>query len=158
MKVLPLDLSRQASVRAFVEAFRRGQFPPLVGIVCNAGLQNVGTPTKTEEGYETTFAVNHLGHYLLTRLLLPDLATNASITFVSSGTHDPKQKTGMPVPRYVTTEALAHDFEPGGTRVAAATPRPSSATFTAPMSMRAAWPVRRTRVCSHCASTHSILV
>lgn len=113
-KVLPLDLSRQASVRAFVEAFRRGQFPPLVGIVCNAGLQNVGAPAKTEEGYETTFAVNHLGHYLLTRLLLPDLATNASITFVSSGTHDPTQKTGMPVPRYVTAEALAHDFEPGG--------------------------------------------
>jgi len=113
-KVLPLDLSRQASVRAFVEAFRRGQFPPLVGIVCNAGLQNVGTPTKTEEGYETTFAVNHLGHYLLTRLLLPDLATNASITFVSSGTHDPEQKTGMPTPRYITAEALAHDFEPGG--------------------------------------------
>jgi hypothetical protein len=29
-------------------------------------------PTSTEEGYETTFAVNHLGHYLLTRLLLLD--------------------------------------------------------------------------------------
>ena len=113
-KVLPLDLSRQASVRAFVDAFRGGQFPPLAGIVCNAGMQNVGTPTRTEEGYETTFAVNHLGHYLLTRLLLPDLETNASITFVSSGTHDPEQKTGMPAPRYITAEALAYDFEPGG--------------------------------------------
>ena len=113
-KVLPLDLSRQASIRGFVEEFRKGQFPPPAGIVCNAGIQNVGAPTKTEEGYETTFAVNHLGHYLLTRLLLPDLATNASITFVSSGTHDPKQTTGMPAPRYVTAEAAAHDFEPGG--------------------------------------------
>jgi NAD(P)-dependent dehydrogenase (short-subunit alcohol dehydrogenase family) len=113
-KVLPLDLSRQASILQFVEEFRKGQFPSLAGIVCNAGMQNVGAPAKTEEGYETTFAVNHLGHYLLTRLLLPDLATSASITFVSSGTHDPKQKTGMPAPRYVTAEAAAHDFELGG--------------------------------------------
>ncbi len=75
-------------------------------------MQNVSSPTKTDEGYETTFAVNALGHYLLTRLLLPDLAEGAHITFVSSGTHDPKQKTGMPEPKYVNAEALAHDFEP----------------------------------------------
>jgi NAD(P)-dependent dehydrogenase (short-subunit alcohol dehydrogenase family) len=111
-RVLPLDLAKQASVHAFVEAFRKGQFPPLAGVVCNAGGQNIAAPTKTEEGYETTFAVNHLGHYLLTRLLLPDLASGARITFVSSGTHDPKQKTGMPEPRYITAEALAHDFGP----------------------------------------------
>ncbi len=111
VKVLPLDLASQTSIRAFVEGFRRGQFPPLAGIVCNAGMQNVATPTRTEEGYETTFAVNHLGHYLLTRLLLPELASDARITFVSSGTHDPKQKTGMPEPLYITADALAHDFE-----------------------------------------------
>jgi NAD(P)-dependent dehydrogenase (short-subunit alcohol dehydrogenase family) len=110
-KVLPLDLARQSSIRAFVVAFREARLPPLAGIVCNAGMQNVATPTKTEEGYETTFAVNHLGHYLLTRLLLPDLASGAQITFVSSGTHDPKQKSGMPAPRYTTAQALAHDFE-----------------------------------------------
>jgi NAD(P)-dependent dehydrogenase (short-subunit alcohol dehydrogenase family) len=114
IKVLPLDLARQASIRAFVDAFRKGEFPPLAGVVCNAGGQNVGAPTKTEEGYETTFGVNHLGHYLLSRLLLPDLASGGRITFVSSGTHDPTQRTGMPEPRYVTAEALAHDFEPGG--------------------------------------------
>jgi NAD(P)-dependent dehydrogenase (short-subunit alcohol dehydrogenase family) len=112
VKVLSLDLARQASVRAFVEAFRKGRFPPLSGVVCNAGVQNVGAPTKTEEGYETTFAVNHLGHYLLTRLLLADLVSDGRITFVSSGTHDPTQKTGMPEPHYTTAEALAHDFEP----------------------------------------------
>jgi NAD(P)-dependent dehydrogenase (short-subunit alcohol dehydrogenase family) len=87
--VLPLDLAKQASVHSFVRLFRERQFPPLVGIVCNAGGQNVAALTKTDEGYETTFAVNHLGHYLLTRLLLPDLADGARIIFVSSGTHDP---------------------------------------------------------------------
>ena len=112
-KALPLDLSVQASIRTFVEVVRNSQFPPLAGVICSAGMQNVGAPQKTEEGYETTFAVNHLGHYLLTRLLLPDLAMGASITFVSSGTHDPKQKSGMPEPRYINAEAVAHDFEPG---------------------------------------------
>lgn len=112
-EVLPLDLAKQASVHAFADSFRKRKFPPLAGLVCNAGGQNVAAPTRTIEGYETTFAVNHLGHYLLARLLLADLASDARITFVSSGTHDPKQKTGMPEPRYVSAEAVAHDFEPG---------------------------------------------
>jgi NAD(P)-dependent dehydrogenase (short-subunit alcohol dehydrogenase family) len=47
---LPLDLSSQALIRKFVEEFRKSQFPPLAGIVCNAGMQNVGAPTRTEEG------------------------------------------------------------------------------------------------------------
>jgi hypothetical protein len=63
--VPPLDLAGQASVRSFVETFRNRQFPSLAGVICNAGGQNVAAPTKTAEGYETTFAVNHLGHYLL---------------------------------------------------------------------------------------------
>jgi NAD(P)-dependent dehydrogenase (short-subunit alcohol dehydrogenase family) len=113
-RVLPLDLARQSSIRAIVGAFREAQLPPLAGIVCNAGMQNGAAPAKTEEGYETTFAVNHLGHYLLSRLLLPDLASGAQIAFVSSGTHDPKQKTGMPAPRYDTAVSVAHDFEPSG--------------------------------------------
>lgn len=113
VKVLALDLAKQSSIRAFVETFRKGRLPPLAGLVCNAGGQNVATPTKTEDGYETTFAVNHLGHYLLSRLLLPDLASGGRITFTASGTHDPAQKTGMPAPRYTTAQALAHDFELG---------------------------------------------
>ena len=111
--VMSLDLSKQSSVHAFVEAFRARGLPPLAGIVCNAGGQSVAAPTRTAEGYETTFGVNHLGHYLLARLMLPDLAPGGRITFVSSNTHDPKQKTGMPAPRYDTAAALACDFEPG---------------------------------------------
>ena len=111
--VMSLDLSKQSSVHAFVEAFRARSLPPLAGIVCNAGGQSVAAPTRTAEGYETTFGVNHLGHYLLARLMLPDLAPGGRITFVSSNTHDPAQKTGMPAPRYDNAKALAHDFESG---------------------------------------------
>src|SRR5690349_6840247 len=89
VKVLPLDLASLASVRHFVEGFRRAALPPLAGIACNAGLQNIAAPTKTVEGYESTFGVNHLAHYLLTRLLLSDLQAHGHIVFVSSGTHDP---------------------------------------------------------------------
>jgi NAD(P)-dependent dehydrogenase (short-subunit alcohol dehydrogenase family) len=110
---LPLDLGEQASVRQFVKLFRQAEFPLLRGIVCNAGMQNVAVPQVTGEGYETTFAVNHLGHYLLVRLLLDDLAEDSSITFVSSGTHDPAQKTGVPNPVYKNAYEVAHDLEAG---------------------------------------------
>jgi NAD(P)-dependent dehydrogenase (short-subunit alcohol dehydrogenase family) len=111
VRILPLDLASLASVRHFVEEFRRAAPPPLAGIVCNAGLQ-IAAPTRTADGYETTFAVNHL-HYLLTRLLLPDLQAHGHIVFVSSGTHDPNEKTGLPEPRYTSARDIASDLEPG---------------------------------------------
>jgi len=113
VEVLALDLSSQASVRAFVDAFRERRLPPLAGLICNAGGQSIGAPARTAEGYESTFGVNHLGHYLLARLLLPAMASGARIVFVSSGTHDPMQKSGLPDPRYESAYAVAHDFEPG---------------------------------------------
>jgi len=113
IEVLQLDLATQSSIKGLVAAFRARNFPPFAGLVCNAGSQNIGAPTRTAEGYETTFAVNHLGHYLLARLMLPYLAQDACITFVASNVHDPKQKTGMPEPRYHNAQGIAHDFEPG---------------------------------------------
>ena len=112
---LHLDLESQASVRSFVEAFRQAAFPPLHALICNAGYQNVGVPAKNEDGYETTFAINHLGHYLLSRLLLPDLTAGGRITIVASGVHDPAVKSGMPHPAYTIAEAVAQDFKPGRT-------------------------------------------
>ena len=112
--VLPLDLASLASVREFVDLFRVSRLPPPAGLVCNAGLQNVGTPQRTVDGFETTFAVNHLGHFLLANLLLPDFLEDGRVTFVSSGAHDPGEKSGMPAPRYETAKEVAHDFEPGG--------------------------------------------
>ncbi len=111
--LLPLDLTSERSVREFVVRFRASPLPPLAGIVCNAGISNTMTPQRTEEGFETTFAVNHLNHYLLVRLLLDNLAHGGRITFVSSSGHDPEQRTGMPAPAFTRAEDLAHDFEDG---------------------------------------------
>jgi len=108
---LPLDLASQASIWEFAEAYRNAGLPSLKGIICNAGMQNVAAPMKTIEGYELTFAVNHLGHYLLTRLLLDDMAQDGRITFVSSGTHNPAERLPVPSAVYEDAETVAHDFK-----------------------------------------------
>jgi NAD(P)-dependent dehydrogenase (short-subunit alcohol dehydrogenase family) len=61
----------------------------------------------SEDGHEATFAVNHLGHFLLVALLLGQLTPPARVVVVSSGTHDPAQRTGMPIPRYTSAVELA---------------------------------------------------
>ena len=107
-----LNLCSLSSVRAFARGLiSRRDLPPLRAVVCNAGLQVVSGTGYTEDGFETTFGVNHLGHFLLVTLLLKRLAAPARIIFVSSGTHDPKRRTGMPAPRYGEAEALAYPDE-----------------------------------------------
>ena len=109
VEVAKLDLSCLSSVRSFAQNLvSREDLPPLRAVVCNAGLQVVRGTSYTEDGFETTFEVNHLGHFLLVNLLLKQLVAPARIILVSSGTHDPKRKTGMPAPRYRGAEALAH--------------------------------------------------
>ncbi len=112
VEAMRLDLASLSSIRGFAEEFAaREDLPPLRAIVCNAGLQVVGGTTYTEDGFETTFGVNHLGHFLLVNLLLREMSAPARVVYVSSGTHDPKQRTGMPEPRYRSLAALVHPDE-----------------------------------------------
>jgi hypothetical protein len=68
-------------------------------LVCNAGSSDARGPASAD-GFELTFAVNHLGHFLLTNLLLRLAAhAPARVVVVASGVHDPKRLTGMPKPR-----------------------------------------------------------
>ena len=104
---MALDLASLASVRQFVQDFITGERPPLQAIVCNAGVQIVSDTLYTEDGFEMTFGVNHLGHFLLVNLLLPQMSDHARIAFVSSDTHNPEANTGMPDPQYQPAELLA---------------------------------------------------
>jgi len=104
---MELDLASLASVRNFAEAFIKSGRPPLHAVVCNAGLQVVNGTSCTEDGFEMTFGVNHLGHFLLVHLLLKHMSEPGRIVFVSSGTHDPEKFTGMPDPVYVNARSLA---------------------------------------------------
>ena len=84
---LPLDLASFASVRAFADTFT-SRFDHLDVLVNNAGL-TVSKRTVTEDGHETQFQVNHLSHFLLTRLLHDQLAAApaARVVNVSSTGH-----------------------------------------------------------------------
>ncbi len=108
-EVRALDLASLSSVRSFAAELARTAAgrPPLHGLVCNAGVQLTRPDERTQDGFERTFGTNHLGHYLLIHLLLPQLVTPARIAIVSSGTHDPLQRTGVPVPRWRGARALA---------------------------------------------------
>jgi NAD(P)-dependent dehydrogenase (short-subunit alcohol dehydrogenase family) len=105
-----LDLGSLASVRAFAAEIEARDVP-LHAIVCNAGLQTTGAIVRTPDGYERTFAVNHLGHFLLVNLLLRRLVANAParVMVVASGVHDPKMRTGMPHPDIGHLDVLATD-------------------------------------------------
>ncbi len=89
ISVMELDLASLQSVRDFVSIFQKSILPPLHGLINNAGMQVLSGLEYTKDGYEIAFGTNHLGHFLLTNLLLENLQTPARIVVVSSGTHDP---------------------------------------------------------------------
>ncbi|KQV51932.1 hypothetical protein ASC93_04570 [Massilia sp. Root335] len=73
--VYQLELDDLKSVRAFAAEVNRNH-PELQGLVNNAGVMN--TPFgRTKDGFETQFGVNHLGHFLLTNLLMDALKAGA---------------------------------------------------------------------------------
>ncbi len=107
VEAMQLDLAALGSVRRFAAEYAARERAPLKALVLNAGVQIVSGVNYTVDGIETTFAVNHLAHFLLANLMLPRLVPPARIVFVSSGTHDPDQRTGMPKPQFRDAHALA---------------------------------------------------
>ena len=79
------DLSSLASVREGAQEVRR-QFDRIALLINNAGMVST-RHSMSADGFELTFATNHLGPFLLTRLLLERLADNARIVTVSSRAH-----------------------------------------------------------------------
>jgi NAD(P)-dependent dehydrogenase (short-subunit alcohol dehydrogenase family) len=106
-----LDLASLASVRAFAaeltKRLRTGRLPPLHAVVCNAGINPGTAKTTTADGFDSTFGVNHLGHFLLVNELLPTLQFPGRVVVVASGVHDPAQKSGVPAPAWNNPAALA---------------------------------------------------
>ncbi|XP_017345620.1 dehydrogenase/reductase SDR family member 13a.3 isoform X1 [Ictalurus punctatus] len=80
-----LDLASLKSVRDFAETFLKTE-PRLDLLINNAGLMLAG---RTEDGFGMMFGVNHLGHFLLTLLLLDRLKASGQsrIINVSSKLH-----------------------------------------------------------------------
>ena len=79
IEVRRLDLASLASIREFAD----GWSGPLDLLVNNAGVM-VPPLSRTAEGFELQFGTNHLGHFALTNLLLPDV-TGRVVTVSSTG-------------------------------------------------------------------------
>jgi NAD(P)-dependent dehydrogenase (short-subunit alcohol dehydrogenase family) len=87
-EVVSLDMASLASIRAFVASFAaRGVALDL--LINNAGVMALPKRQTTEDGFERQFGTNHLGHFALTGLLMPQLLS-------------------APAPRVVTVASLAH--------------------------------------------------
>ena len=83
---LHLDVSDLGSVRRAAESFLATR-QPIDVLVNNAGI--AGTRRLSPEGYDITYATNHIGPFLLTNLLLPRLreAPQGRVVNVASNAH-----------------------------------------------------------------------
>lgn len=85
-----LDLGDFDSIKNFVKGI--SELEDIYGLDCNAGISYTGAFRYTKNGIEETFGTNYLGHFLLTNLLLEKFKLER-IVFISSGLHDPKNKS-----------------------------------------------------------------
>lgn len=85
VEVVELDLARFASIRRAAEVLLARDLPIHL-LINNAGLAARGL---TADGFELVFGTNHLGHFLLTNLLLDRLRASAParVVTVSSRAH-----------------------------------------------------------------------
>ena len=86
IEFVALDLADLASVRRCAEELL-ARNTPIHALINNAGL--AGSRGTTKDGFELTFGTNHLGHYLLTRMLLDRIKQSGSarIVNVASASH-----------------------------------------------------------------------
>jgi len=85
---IPLDLASTQSIRQFAVEFKKLRLPLHV-LINNAGVMFCEYGSKTADGVEMQFGVNHLGHFLLTRELFDVIkeTPQARIINVSSAGH-----------------------------------------------------------------------
>jgi NAD(P)-dependent dehydrogenase (short-subunit alcohol dehydrogenase family) len=79
-EVRRLDLASLASVKEFAA----GWDGPIDILINNAGIM-IPPLSRTADGFEMQFGTNHLGHFALTNLLLPQIT--GRVVTVSSGAH-----------------------------------------------------------------------
>jgi NAD(P)-dependent dehydrogenase (short-subunit alcohol dehydrogenase family) len=85
LELIAIDLASLDSVRACADALlRKGE--SLDVVIANAGV--MATPFgKTQDGFETQFGTNHLGHFALVNRIAPLLRNGGRLVNVSSAGH-----------------------------------------------------------------------
>ncbi|KAK6197109.1 hypothetical protein LQW54_010904 [Pestalotiopsis sp. IQ-011] len=103
--IVSVDLANLDNVRQAAEKINgrvsSGDIPPIRALILNAGFQDFGKQSWTADEFDTTFAVNYLGHWLLTLLLLKSIdKENGRIVIIGSQAHDPNN------PKNASTKAF----------------------------------------------------
>lgn len=111
------DLSDIASARRAAAAIAALDLP-IAGLLNNAGIMPT-RPFQTAQGWDGTFATDHLGPFALTEALIPGLRDGANVVFICSGVEDPARRpavvAGFRGARYISAEASARgEWLPGG--------------------------------------------
>lgn len=114
------DISDMASVRKAAQQIVALGLP-IAGLLNNAGIMP-SKPSKTAQGWDSTFATNHLGPFALTEQLALHLPAGANVVFVASAIEDPERRPakimGMKGGRYISAEASARgEWQPGGAKM-----------------------------------------
>ncbi len=91
---------------------------PIAGVLNNAGVMT-SRQDRTAQGWDLSFASNHLGPFAFTEALLPHLADGTNVVFVCSAVEDPERKpavtAGFRGGRYLSAQASARgEWKPGG--------------------------------------------
>lgn len=109
VQVFEADLGVQAQVR---EAARRilDAYPRIHVLLNNAGVVHL-EHSLSVDGIETVFAVNHLGYFLLTNLLLERLVESAPARIVNVASHAHKFVSG------ISFDDIGHEHSYGWTKV-----------------------------------------
>ena len=94
---------------------------PIAGLLNNAGIMSQKA-TKNAQGWDMTFATNHLGTFAFTEALIPSLPERANVLFVASAIEDPERKPakmmGMRGGRFISVEASARgEWKEGGAKL-----------------------------------------
>ena len=115
------DISDIKSVKNAAEEIIKLQLP-IAGLLNNAGIMP-SKATKNAQGWDMTYATNHLGAFALTEALAPHLPDGANVVFIASAIEDPERKPakvmGMKGGRYISAEASAlGQWKAGGTKMA----------------------------------------
>jgi NAD(P)-dependent dehydrogenase (short-subunit alcohol dehydrogenase family) len=115
------DISDINSVKRAAQQIIELQLP-IAGLLNNAGIMP-SKATKSAQGWDMTFATNHLGAFALTEALAPSLPDGANVVFIASAIEDPERKPakvmGMKGGRYISAEASARgEWKEGGSKMA----------------------------------------